>query len=226
MNFRLMALNIKQFCPQLSIPVIKQRINVRYQQVIGMEDWEFLNESTTQAMVVGTSEYTPAVGDVSKILGVKYQSVLAEKSRAWFDNTDPERESEGTPRYWREVSKSSALGEVTYEVWPVPDAIITLTILYKKTVSNLSADTDEPVFRSELLEAGSLWDCYRLTYGVTQNPAYMGMARDAFKEYEMLSRQMIIEDLAQSSLPLRVRESNWGNMYGNDFNIDHDVWRW
>ena len=51
MNFRLIALNIQKFVPMLSIPVIKQRINVRYQQIIGAEDWSFLNDSTTVRLV-------------------------------------------------------------------------------------------------------------------------------------------------------------------------------
>jgi len=64
MDFRLMALNIKQFVPMLSIPVIKQRINVRYQQILGTEDWVFLNDSTViriEEVVSNTSSESCAV---------------------------------------------------------------------------------------------------------------------------------------------------------------------
>ncbi|MBU1621819.1 MAG: hypothetical protein KKF27_21725 [Gammaproteobacteria bacterium] len=296
MNFRLMALNVKQFCPQLSIPVIKQRINIRYQQVIGSEDWEFLNDSTTVKLVgitsntstesctvvedsttvtgVGTSWtsamdgylfrvgtdaqpyvissvdstttitletaygdpdassqdftywprfYSPSVGDVGEITSVVYEQPLKEVSKVFLNQLDAERESTGPPVYWSVYSKSSATGIVTFEVWPVPDEDYVVTVFYKKTVSDLSTDTDEPVFRPEVLEAGVLWDCYRLAYGVTQNPAYIGMARDAQKEFQLLSRQMLIEDLSTASLPRKVRDVGGSLWFDDNFLLDHDV---
>ena len=47
MDLRLMSLNIREFCPDLSIPVIRQRINLRYKQILGYEDWDFLYDNTT-----------------------------------------------------------------------------------------------------------------------------------------------------------------------------------
>ena len=297
MDFRLMVLNIKQFCPQLSVPVIKQRVNVRYQQVLGYEDWEFLKDSTTinvigvtsntssqscavtnaSATVTGTGTawtsalvgysfrvgteaqpyevsavggltsltltttyggdtatgedfsywpkvYSPSVSDVGEITSVVYQTELREVSEAFLNQLDPERESTGSPMYWRVVSKASALGTVSIEIYPPACEDYVVTVNYKKTVSDLAADTDEPVFRSEVLEAGALWDCYRLVYGVTQNPAYIGMARDAQTEFQMLLRQMTIEDLSTASLPRRVRNTGGGMWFGDDFNVSHDIW--
>jgi len=300
MDFRLMALNIRQFVPMLSIPVIKQRINVRYQQIIGSEDWAFLNDSTTVRLIAQTSDgtgescevtqgsatvtgtatswsgiagylfrvgndpqpyvissvdsttqltletsygnedasgeefsywpqmYSPAVADVGEIQTIVYQTGLGQRPKVYLNQIDPERESTGKPVYWSLFSKSSALGIVSFEVWPVPDNDYVVSVYYKKIVSDLSADTDSPVFRSEVLEAGALWDCYRQAFGVTQNPAFIGMARDAQTEFQGLMRQMILEDLGTSSLPRRVRdhtlEINSGPFWSNDFIIDHDVW--
>ena len=53
MNFKQLALNIQQFVPDLSVVVIKQRINQRYQQILRYRDWEFLNDEIT----FGTEPY-------------------------------------------------------------------------------------------------------------------------------------------------------------------------
>ena len=298
MDYRLMSLNIKAFCPQLSIPVIRQRINARYQQIVGLEDWNFLNDSTTvrlieltsnsstqsvattqgSATVTGTlttwdsediaagwffrvdtdtqpyivltvdtdtqltlettygkaavttgdftywkSIYSPAVADVGKIISIVHDHQLPEKSQEYLNSIDPERNSQGPPTYWRAYSKTTALGIVSFEIWPIVDADYVVTVFYKKLVSDLSAGTDIPVFRSEVLEAGALWDCYRLSFAITQNPAYIGMARDAKMDYDNLLRQLIIEDLNASSLPERVRDVTSGHVYDNNFATKHDV---
>lgn len=296
MDFRLLALNIKQFCPQLSIPVIKQRINIRYQQILGYEDWEFLKDSTTVKVIeqssntssqscsvtedstavtgsgtswtsamdgwlfrVGTDKqpyvissvnsttsitletayggttdtdadfvywpryYSPSVGDVGEVLSVVHQVALEEKSQSWLNTIDPERESTGSPLYWSVFSKDDALGAVNLEIYPPADADYVVTVNYKKLTSDLSSDSDEPVFRPEVLEAGALWDCYRLVYGVTQNPAYIGLARDAQNEFQMLLRQMTIEDLSTASLPRKVRQASGGVYFDDNFYVAHDI---
>lgn len=300
MNFRLMALNIRQFVPMLSIPVIQQRINVRYQQILGAEDWVFLNESTVIRIVekasnsssescavtqgsttvtgsgtswsgiagylfrIGTESqpyvissvdsttqllleteyalddasaqdfsywpqsYSPAVDNVTEVKSVVYQSGLREVTKEFLNQMDPERESTGPPTYWSVFSKTTALGIVSIEIWPAGDTDYAVTVFYKKMVSDLSESTDIPVFRSEVLEAGALWDCYRQAFGVTQNPAFIGLARDAQTEFQGLQRQMIIEDLNTSSLPRRVRDhtESSGPWDSNQFGLDHDTGVW
>lgn len=224
MDFRLIVLNIKQFCPQLSVPVIKQRVNVRYQQILGYEDWEFLNSSTTLSTISGTVVYSPVVGNVAEIRSMTYETDMREVSQEYLNRIDPERETTGSPQYWYIDSKSSALGIVSFGIWPEPDDVYVITVNYKKAVSDMSADTDTPVFRTELLESGSLWDCYRLVYGITQNPAYIGMARDAQQEFQLLLRQMTIEDLSTASLPRKVRDARQDSWFDDNFLLDHDVW--
>lgn len=298
MDYRLMTLNIRAFCPELSVPVIKQRINARYQQIIGLEDWNFLNESTTvrlygvtnnsaaqsvaviqgSPIVTGTlttwdSEdidtgwffrvgtdaqpyiiltqdsdtqvtletnygktavpvggfsywkgvYSPAVANVGKIISIVHDHALPEKSQEYLNSIDPERSSEGSPTYWRAYSKTTSLGIVSFEIWPIPDADYVVTVFYKKIISELSTNTDVPIFRSEVLEAGALWDCYRMSFAITQNPAYIGMARDAKVDYDRLLRELIIEDLNLSSLPERVRDVSGGHTWDNNFWTKHDV---
>lgn len=297
MNLRLMALNIKEFVPVLSMPVIKQRINVRYKQVLGAEDWEFIKDRTIvklegdyaststvdtvalthdSAAVVGTGTtftnftagdfvrfgsesqpyristitnatnmtlvtayggassatasykvfrtyYTPSVNNVGDITSIVYQNRLHEASENYLNALDPERTSTGSPTHYRIVSKSKGDGLVTFEIWPIPDTDYVVTVHYKKYVADLTADTDEPVFRPELIEAGTLWDCYRLVFTITQNPAYIGLARDAKTDYANLLRDAIIEDIGTTSMPRRVRDVTSGVGFNDDFILSHDV---
>lgn len=297
MDLRLMSLNIREFCPDLSIPVIRQRINIRYKQILAAESWEFLNDSTTVRLigihesgddadtvavpfnsvtVTGTSTkftdanigahiridaeaqpyvisavgsstsltletsyggstqteadynlyktiYTPVVGDVDVITSIVYQSPLAEKSDAFLNIIDPERSSTGSPVYWRNFSKTRAHGLVSFEIWPTPDQDYVITVFYKKLASELTAGTDEPIFRAEVLEAGALWDCYRLAFAKTKNNTYVGLARDARNDFSDLQRQMLIEDLAISSLPNRVRDVSGVKIWDDNFFARHDT---
>jgi len=298
MNLKLIALNIKQFCPGLSIPVIKQRINVRYKQILEQEDWLFLNDSEMvtlpertsnastescdvtfgSATVSGTGtswtsdlvgklfrvgddaqfyrvsavgsttsltlerayaqdtstgedfeywneKYTPASSDVSKITSVVYQTELVEKPQDYFQRLDPERTSEGSPVYWSVVDKASEGGLSTFDIWPVPDDNYGVRVYYKKVVDELSSNSDEPIFNSALLESAALWDCYRLSFGLTQNPAYMGLARDAQVEYQRMLRDTIIQDLNNTSLPSKVRDySDQSSVqFNNVFTLNRDV---
>ena len=299
MNFRLIALNIREFCPVLSLPVIKQRINIRYKQILAAEKWEFMNDSTTVRLravhslgssvqtvavnqagvtVTGTgttftsdsitgwkfrfgsesqpyiiryvgsdtnlaletsyggttqtasafeyfkNTYSPEVGDVGEIASIVYKTRLVEKSPSFLNSLDPERTSTGEPLYWSNLSKTTASdGIVTFEIWPLSDQDYVITVNYKKTTSDLSDDSDSPVFRAEVLEAGALWDCFRLAFAITQNPAYIGLARDAKTDFEILLRQMVIEDLSTSSLPQSVRDITEQPLFDDNFRQSHDV---
>jgi len=253
-NLHLMSLNIRQFCPDLSIPVIRQRINIRYKQLLRAEDWEFLSDNTTVILkarydsadgetvaidqygtnVTGTSTvfsslesgyffrfgtesqayevstinsdtsltlatsyggttqtassfsyfksiYSPPVGDVAEIVDIVYQQPLREVTLSYLDSIDPERSTTGSPRYYRIVDKTKSSGVVRFEIWPIPDQDYVVRVFYKKLVSELTSNNDEPVFDPEVLEAGALWDCYRIEFTLTKNPAYIGLARDAPK---------------------------------------------
>uniref|UniRef100_A0A6M3IFK9 Putative tail protein n=1 Tax=viral metagenome TaxID=1070528 RepID=A0A6M3IFK9_9ZZZZ len=295
MNLRLMALNIREFCPFLSIPVIKQRINVRYKQIIGAEDWEFLRDSTTVKLIgvhtstssetvtvtedstavlgvgttfttdcaagdyflVGTEDqpyvvssvtdnlnlvleqvyggattagasfsyyrliYSPTIANVGQITSIVYQGPLYEVSEGWINARG--RTSTGSPSHYSVFSKTKGDGIVSFEIWPIPDADYVVTVFYRKYVVDLTTDTDEPVFRPELIEAGALWDCYRLSFATTQNPAFIGLARDAKMDYVGLLRDALIEDVHTSSVPTRVRDVSGDYMYDNNFLTKHDV---
>ena len=297
MNLRLMALNIKEFVPTLSVPVIKQRINIRYKQLLGAEDWEFLKDRTTVKLegdyaststvdtvalthdstaVVGTGTtftnfavgdfirfgseaqpyeigtitnatnivlstayggasaatgsykvfrtyYTPSVNDVGEIVSIVYQSRLHEATENYLNTLDPQRSSTGSPTHYRIVNKTKGDGLVTFEVWPAPDSDYVVTVHYKKYVADLTTDTDEPIFRPELIEAGTLWDCFRLVFTITQNPAYIGLARDAKVDYDKLLRVAVIEDLGTTSMPRRVRDVTSSVGFDDDFILSHDV---
>ena len=85
------------------------------------------------------------VGDIAEITSIVYQSELKEVSEKYLNELDPERDSTGSPQFWRVFSKSSALGVVSFEIWPIPDQDYVVTIFYKKLIAELSAGTTTPV---------------------------------------------------------------------------------
>jgi len=296
-NFRKMKLNLKKFCPDLSVPVIAERINDRYQDIIRKEDWEFLRDSLTLRLyeqvtnastescavtqgsttVTGSSttwsdddlidtgwmfrvgsnkqpyivssvtdnttivleaayaeddatsqDFTAqktmySISNANEILRIKHDNDVTEVSRLYLDRIDPQRDSTGEPQHYAVFSKSKATGVITFEIWPIPDSDYTVTVEFKKTVSDLSSDDDEPVFDSQVLEAGALWDCYRLTYVITQNPAFVGLARDARKDYNDAIRDLVLEDLRTASLPRRVLDVSEPRVWDNNYWTRHDV---
>ena len=223
MNFRLMALNIKEFVPDLSMPVIKQRINVRYKQILAAEKWGFLNSFVGVALPTGTSLCTPAA-DCTEVISVTTDSVITEKPLDYINKLDPERTSTGSPRHWTVYSKSSAVdGIVTLEIWPLADQAYVLGVHYVKTVSDLAQDTDTPLFRPEVLEAGALWDCYRLAFAITKNTAYIGLARDAKQDFESEVRRMVLEDIQTTSMPRTVKDVMGVLDFDDNFRASHDV---
>jgi hypothetical protein len=50
------------------------------------------------------------------------------------------------------------------------------------------------------------------------------MARDAQQEFQLLLRQMTIEDLSTASLPRTVRNVDSGSWFVDNFMLDHDIW--
>ena len=226
MNLRLMALNIKEFVPDLSLPVIKQRINIRYKQILAMEKWEFLNSLVAVSQATGTTLCTPAT-DCGEVIAVRTDVVVTEKPPMYLNALDPERTSTGAPKHWVVYSKSTAVdGVVTIELWPITDQVYTLMVSYTKTVSDLVNDADSPLFRPEVLEAGTLWDCYRLVYAINRNTAYIGLARDAKQDFEAELRRMIQEDLQTASLPRTVTDVMGLLDFDDTFRTSHDVEWW
>ena len=50
MDYRTIALNIKEHVPDLSVIVIKQRINQRYQQIVKLRQWEYLKDDVLMSI--------------------------------------------------------------------------------------------------------------------------------------------------------------------------------
>uniref|UniRef100_A0A6M3L282 Uncharacterized protein n=1 Tax=viral metagenome TaxID=1070528 RepID=A0A6M3L282_9ZZZZ len=296
MTFIQICRNIQELVPEVSILVIKQRVKIRYQQILKMREWEFLRKTTlvataaeyetgtlsilsgtitatgsgttfTSAMagrslIIGTTQtqpytissvdsitnltldqsfasatdssgdsfsikalrYTPAVNDIARIESIIYDEMpLIEKPIGYFDSIDPDRTTTGDPVYYTIVGKSAMSGTITFEIHPVPDAEYVLKIVYYRKVSDTIVDSDTLIVDAELLEAGALWDCYRIFSA--KNPAYIGLARDARGDYQSSIALAIEQDLEQSSLPSRVKDvSEMGSSLLSDvFQLDHDT---
>lgn len=56
MDFRTLILNVRTQLPNVSVPVIKQHINMVYQDILGKQNWEFLNDSTNLTLIGQNTE--------------------------------------------------------------------------------------------------------------------------------------------------------------------------
>lgn len=296
MNFITICRNIQELVPEVSVIVIKQRVNIRYQQILKMREWEFLRSTTlvataanyetgtlaitsgdnavtgtgttfTAAMVgrslfigathsqpygisvfnsatslalsstfapadnasaetfsVKALRYSPSVGDIARIERITIdERPLVEKPPGFFDIIDPDRSTTGEPVYYSVVGKSRQSGTITFEIHPVPDGEYVMKVVYFKKASDLSSDTETPLIDIELLEAGALWDCYRIF--AAKNPSYIGLARDARTDYFSSLQLAIEQDLEQASLPDKVKDVSdiESALLSDEFMLDHDV---
>ena len=107
--------------------------------------------------------------DFGEFVSLAHETSIHEVSSTYLNIDDPLRETSGKPtRYTMRGETAAGLKRV--EVYPVPDAAYLLYYTYLKTVSDLSADTDTPAIRDDVLLYSALVDCYNLA--LVRNPDY------------------------------------------------------
>ncbi len=140
MDFRTIALSLKQFVPELSLPVIRLRINQRYQQIMRFRDWEYLNASIT----TGTS----TIVSTSTSCKVGYGATLVVQ-----------RDQSGTSFRANHASWWIRFGTEAqpYEVTSVTDTSrLVLSAPYSGTTTGLSAGTSFTLFKPDYVSGVSM----------------------------------------------------------------------
>ncbi len=300
MDYRTLTLNIQAFVPDLSVIVIKQRVNMRYQQIVKMRDWEYLKDNlmlgtgyyrntgtsvttsygatgitqaaagsgntwtssqigwwlrfgsepqayevsavngvagTTMSLKTGYSGNTVGLtgssytlfknqyevgANVGEILSIVYDQPIREVPLSWMNRVDPERTSTGQPKKYSVVERDKYRGVVTIQFWPATaSSPYGIRVYYKRTINDLSANTDEPVCSPELLEAWALYDCYKIA--TVKNPNYSKLARDQMVDVRTLLAIEIESDLDSASLPDRIKDVVRGSYVDDVYGLDHDV---
>lgn len=126
-------------------------INFRFQEILSRYRWSFLYKSSTFATAASDYDYSLAATDIRNIDRIWYQSNVTPKHLTpislddWMERyPDPVNfGSKGKPLVWCEGPLDNT-GKNQVYLYPVPDAIYTLSYGYFKVVSDMSADADVP----------------------------------------------------------------------------------
>ena len=144
---------------------IKRYINWSQQDVCArLDTGDFLYKASTIATVAATKLYSLA-SDAEKVMDITISGakwLLDHVTREDLDNLDPARTATGTPYYWTEAGRDAS-GYLQIELYPVPDAIVTLGYNYRKASTDLSNDSDKSIIPAKyhkVLYLGALAQCY------------------------------------------------------------------
>jgi len=157
--------------------------------------------------------------DVREIAEFSYNWYMRQKDQYYLNRYDPWRFGTGTPEWWSYRGKD-ANGNLLIEFYPVPLENYPLTYKYYKKVPDLSADTDTPLCRSDLLEQVALCDCYKMV--IYKNDAY----RVAYEQTRMDSLLLLQEAIEEDYRTRSQRPGVW-DVYepisrSDDFWVKHE----
>jgi hypothetical protein len=122
---------------------IDEVINESYQEVVGLSPWPFLRSSETASVQQGDESFETPTG-FTEVVSITYQDELGNGIRlrqTTLDELDRlDVDAEGEPSFYARIN------DRTFQLWPVPEKPIELTIRGKSSVQPLKSDSDMPVF--------------------------------------------------------------------------------
>lgn len=133
--------------------MIQNKINACYKNFYGANRWVWDKKVTTLATVSGTKNVVMA-DDVMEVTNMDIESLvrkLIRYPREKFKSVAPggwTNIGNAVPVYFVEGQPASN-GALTYDLWPAPDAIYTLTIDYYARITPLSASSDVSILPPE-----------------------------------------------------------------------------
>lgn len=149
-------LNLPLDASSVSRDRIKRYINEGYRWLladVGMS--RVLDGTTTITTAAGTAEYSVTAAAVRAIRDTTTDTLLEEVTLAQLRRRDPGDDDEGDPIHYA-VRKTSAT-TLLVRLWPTPVDERELDVDITASVTDLSADGDIPVFKSEYHDALSVY---------------------------------------------------------------------
>lgn len=179
---------------------IKNWINLGYQDFVLRELWPFREALDTISTVANTQEYTlsseTADLDANNILAVTIQGSANKRLVYWpfnqLRNDQPDFDAEGSSVPQRYYLRAGKIG-----FWPQPDAVYSVAIDYYKTITELSADADEPIipvaYRESLVQYA-----LSLEHSFNTDPDLAQMAMNRYEQIVTLARQNLLAQPADT----------------------------
>lgn len=190
-------------------------------------------ESALPATVAAGAAYTifqhlyDLPSDFGRPTNVTSDVRMGEWSRSDIDRLDPYRSSTASrPEVYsiRGITGTSDVFEV--EFWPVPSAAITIRIEYLRT-NTLSADTDSPLYRSDVLVWKSGESAAFFLHGKTGDAAWLALADRYHARYTESLQGAREDDLGRYSALMHIRDRAYdlGIGQGDDWLLSRDLLR-
>lgn len=160
--------------------IITDWTNLVQQDVLGRNDWKFLEVNATFSTVASQQNYGLA-SDCYKIIGARTASYeLKYLTSREIDEIDPDASTTGSPQFYSMFAN---------QIWlyPVPNSIDTISIRYIKTLSDLSGSQESsiPTKFHYILLYGALEHAYAYKGDETK----MAWARDKYERGIIAMRQ-------------------------------------
>jgi len=123
-------------------------INQAYDIMWNYYPWEIkVADAVSMSVVDGTSEYTISSAIASDVADILYMYDTTNNKKIEYIalseilETDPDLSRSGTPQAFTYINKRTEV-----KLWPEPDATYTMKVVYTVTKTDLTEDTDEPLF--------------------------------------------------------------------------------
>lgn len=163
--------------------------------------------------------------DCERITSLTYQDKLAETTRQHLDRIDPYRSTTGSvPEMYCYVETDTDMTR-QIEIWPVPSAAVLLRFQYLK-LNDLTAPTDAPLYRSDVLVWKSAMSAAYLLYAKTGDTNWVDLADRYSAQYEKSLVGARLDDLGKNSASHRIRDVYYRHRALFSQYVDHDVWPW
>jgi hypothetical protein len=167
-------------------------LNDAYKDVASRSDWSWLQASSSFNTVIDDYNYSLAANCTSLYQMRTKDYYLTPRSRQWLFDNHPEY-----PEYTDagDIQTGNPTDYVFFgnEVWlyPIPEDVRTVYYLYRKTISDLSGGTDEPLMPEEHREVIALGAYLKW---LVADEADKYMIDNAKNEYEQRIQTMIMQD--------------------------------
>ena len=178
-------------------------------------------ESTVGTAVAGSGYelfqyHYPKPTDAKHIIGIRRELWLGERSQAWLDGFDPDRNSTGPPIYWNNFD------DTTLEIYPPSDQPYTVRVSYIVAVNDMAAETDTCLLPENLVVTHAVFAAYRQLGSRPEGKGYLQMVPMAQEEFKQAWTAAFETDLSKQTLPTQVLVDGVDLPTSSDFWIGRD----
>ena len=163
--------------------------------------------------------------DFGRVVNATSDTRLTEAPKSNIDRIDPYRTSTAsrpdTYMIYGLDPDTSTSQIYQIEFWPVPSSATAVRVEYLRT-NTLSADSSEPLYRSDVLVWKSAESAAFFLHGRTGDAAWLALADRYHQRYNEALQGAKEDDLGKFSAPMHIRESSSDFGRSDDWELERD----